>query len=345
MERLKKGGLEVNGCVMAGDIGGTKTNIGLFKLATGRPEPLVSETFASRDSSGLETMIEEMLAKHPATIGAACFGVAGPVIDGAAVTTNLPWDVSEKGLQKHFGWQQVRLVNDLSATAMALPFLSSAELEPLNSAPIQMEANMALVAPGTGLGQALLIYNRGQYVPVSSEGGHADYAPTDALEVDLWRYLRGRFGHVSGERLLSGQGLVNIYEGLKSVAGYAETAQTRAAMQDRDPARAITEAALRRDDPLSRETLARFCRICGAVAGNLALTGAAAGGVFLGGGIPPKILPLLKASDFMNAFTAKGRFSGFMEKIGVQVVLNDKAALLGAAVVGMRLRADQSETG
>ncbi|MGD9331668.1 MAG: glucokinase [Desulfobacterales bacterium] len=331
------------GCLIAGDVGGTKTMIGLFKPTAGRAEPLCLETFSSREARGLEAIIEQVLAKHPCPVTAACFGIAGPVIDGEAATTNLPWVVSEKRLQEHFGWSRVRLINDLSATAMTLPFLSPAELAPLNAAPLQGGANMALVAPGTGLGQALLIHDRGQYVPVSSEGGHADFAPNDALEVDLWRVLRRQFGHVSGERLLSGQGLVNIYEGLKSLGRHSETAQTRAAMQDRDPAWAITEAALRKDDPLSRETLARFCRICGAVAGNLALTGLATGGVFLGGGIPPKILPLLKSSEFMIAFVDKGRLGDFLAKIGVRVILNDKAALLGAARAGMQMLPDRTD--
>ncbi len=324
-------------CVMAGDIGGTKTNVGLFLLGKGRPEPVATETFPSGSVDGIEEIIDTMLKKHPASIAAACFGIAGPVIDGEAATTNLPWVVSEKRLEAHFGWHRVRLINDLGATAMAIPLMGPTELEPMNSAPVRLKASMALVAPGTGLGQALLVYHGGRYLPLPSEGGHVDFAPTDEVEMNLWRYLRGRFGHVSVERLLSGQGIVNIYEGLKSIGGFAEVPETRQRLVDQDPARAVAEAAIDGGDPLSRETLERFCRILGAVAGNLALTGMTTGGVFVGGGIPPKILPILKSSPFMDAFRDKGRFSNVMETIGVRVIVNDKAALLGAAVVGSRL--------
>lgn len=327
--------------VMAGDIGGTKTNIGLFPCGTGRPEPAAIETFSSRSADGLEAIIEQMLDKHPASVQAACFGIAGPVIDGEAVTTNLPWVVSEDRLKQHFGWKQVHLINDLEATAMAIPVLVPSELDPLNAVPVRMDANLALMAPGTGLGQALLVYHDRQHLPVASEGGHIDFAPTDDVEVGLWRHLHGRFGHVSVERVLSGQGIVNIYEGLKTAGGFSEMEQTRKAMEDQDPARVIAEAAVKGTDPLCRETLDRFCRIFGAAAGNLALTGMTTGGVFLGGGIPPKILPFLKTSGFMAAFTDKGRFSGFMGKIGVRVILNDRAALLGAAASAMQLCAKQ----
>lgn len=337
MERPDKALSADTPCIMAGDIGGTKTYMGLFPLGSGRPDPVVTETFPSGSFDGIDGIIDAMLKKHQALIKAACFGIAGPVIDGEATVTNLPWVVSEKRLQTRFGWHRVRLINDLGATAMAIPLMAPAELEPLNAAPVRLKNNMALVAPGTGLGQAFLLCLDGRYVPLPSEGGHSDFAPTDEVEMNLWRHLRGRFGHVSVERLLSGQGIVNIYKGLKAIGGIAEVPETRQRMVDQDPARVIADAAIDGDDPLSRETLERFCRILGAVAGNLALTGMTTGGVFLGGGIPPKILPILKSSPFMDAFRDKGRFSEVMETIGVRVIVNDKAALVGAAAVGKSL--------
>ena len=196
---------------------------------------------------------------------------------------------------------------------------------------------MGLVAPGTGLGLALLVFVDGRYRPVASEGGHAGFAPADESDIDLWQYLQTRFGHVSAERVLSGQGLVNIYDWLKSGEDLAESPEINQAMRLTDPARVISENAITGRDPLCRAALQRFCSIFGSIAGNLALTGMTTGGIYLGGGIPPKILPALERADFMDAFIAKGRFKEFMKKIAVRVILNDRAALLGAAHCALNL--------
>ena len=318
-------------CVLAGDIGGTKTNLGLFVAGKARPTARVTATFASGGAKSLEVIIAQMLKRHPAKIKAACFGIAGPVINGECRTTNLPWVVSEKKLQRRFGWQQVRLINDLGTAALAVPLLNHREVRALNGVRVRKGQNIGLVAPGTGLGKALLIYSGDRYWPVTSEGGHVSFAPSDQAEIDLWHYLHARFGHVSAERVLSGQGLVNIYDWLKSSGRVAESPAIQAAMRTSDPARVISENAMSGDDRLCRAALERFCRIFGSVAGNLALTGMTTGGIFLGGGIPPKILPVLENAHFMTAFNAKGRFEWFMKKIAVRVILNDRAALLGAA--------------
>ena len=318
-------------CVLAGDIGGTKTSLGLYVPGKRRPKAQVTKTFPSKDADSLETIISQMLTYHPVKIRSACFGIAGPVINGVCRTTNLPWVVSERKLKKRFGWQQVRLMNDLGTTALAIPLLSHREIKALNGARVRKDRNIGLVAPGTGLGQALLIFSEGRYLPVASEGGHASFAPGDEAESDLWHYLYARFGHVSVERVLSGQGLVNIYDWLKSNGTLAEPPAIGEAMRLSDPARVITQNAIHANDALSKAALNQFCRIFGSIAGNLALTGMTTGGVFLGGGIPPKILPVLEKTDFMAAFSAKGRFEEFMKKIAVRVILNDRAALLGAA--------------
>jgi glucokinase len=214
---------------------------------------------------------------------------------------------------------------------MAIPLLKKDEFFPLNRADSPKGRNLALIAPGTGLGKAMLIYQNGRYLPVPSEGGHADFAPNNEGETELWRYLHQRFGHVSIERVVSGSGLVNIFKWLKESGRLHEPEWLHQRLKEIDPAKAVTDAALVDKDPGCTNALNMFVSILGAVAGNLALTGMTTGGVYLGGGIPPKILPKLKEDVFMEAFTNKGRFKGFLEKIPVKVILNDRAALIGAA--------------
>ena len=324
--------------VLAGDIGGTKTNLGIFLKGKERPVSKVIETFSSKNAPDLEHIIRQFLDIHPVPVTHACFGIAGPVVNGKSKTTNLPWNISEDRIKKQFNFHHVKLVNDLTATAMAIPLLKKDEFFPLNQAGSIKDQNLALIAPGTGLGKTMLIYQNGRYLPVPSEGGHADFAPNSETETELWRYLHQRYGHVSMERVISGSGLVNIYNWLKDSGRLSEPDWLKQKLKEMDPARVITEAALASKDPGCVETLNMFVSIFGAVAGNLALTGITMGGVYLGGGIPPKILSKLKEDIFMKAFTNKGRFKGFLEKISVKVVLNDKAALIGAAYCAMMVK-------
>jgi len=317
--------------VLAGDIGGTKTNVGLFVQGKSRPLPRIIEAYPSREALNLEHIIKRFLERHPVNVTGACFGIAGPVVNGRCKTTNLPWIVSEKRIKGRLGWPHVRLINDLTATAFSIPLLMRRELFSLNHAQTPKGQNLALVAPGTGLGQALLIFRNGRYLTMASEGGHSDFSLNRQGEADLWQYLNKRYGHVSTERVLSGSGLENIYSFLKESGRYKEPSWLSRKMREIDPARAITEGAINAGNRLCAATLNMFVSILGSVAGNLALTGMATGGVYLGGGIPPKIIPILRKNVFMKAFEDKGRFRGFMEKIPVRVILNDKAALLGAA--------------
>jgi glucokinase len=316
-----------NPFVLAGDIGGTKTNLGLFFSEKERPVPKVIETFSSRKAPDLEHIIRHFLEIHPVSITHACFGVAGPVISGKSKITNLPWSISENRIKKEFKFHHVKLVNDLTATVWAVPLLSEDEFFPLNQAASVKEQNIALIAPGTGLGQAMLIYQNHRYLPVSSEGGHADFAPNNETEMKLWRYLHQHYGHVSIERVLSGSGLANIYNWLTDSGRFKVSEWLEQTRKEMDPAEAIAKAALASKDLGCVEALNMFVSIFGAVAGNLALTGMTTGGVYLGGGIPPKILSKLKEDIFINAFTNKGRFKSFLEKIPIKVILNDKAAL------------------
>jgi glucokinase len=320
------------GLVLAGDIGATKTNLGIFLKGKRRPVSRAIETYPSSESSSIEDIIKIFLKSHPLPITGVCLGVAGPVQNGRCKTTNLPWEIDENRIKNRFGFRYVRLMNDLAATAHIIPYLRRDELLVLNRTKIRAGRNIALIAPGTGLGEALLVLNKkGEYISVPSEGGHADFPSNNYTEVGLWRYIRRRYGHVSIERILSGPGLFNIYSWLKDSGRYKEPKWLAKKIREMEPAKAITESALNRRQPLGEKTLEIFVSILGAAAGNLALTGMTTGGVYIGGGIPPKILPKLKREIFMESFTDKGRFRTLMEKIPVYVILNDKAALLGAA--------------
>jgi glucokinase len=317
--------------ILAGDIGGTKTILGLFLRGAQRPRAKHVETYASLDFPDLQSIVERFLDRYPTEVSSACLGIAGPVIDGRCRATNLPWEVSEAALVERFGWARVKLINDLVALTHSIPFLEENEVLSLNKAKPSPAGPVALLAPGTGLGQALLVHQKGHYRPIASEGGHVDFAPRDDAEIELWRYLHRQYGHVSLERVLSGPGIVNIYTWVKHSGRYGESIGPLKSSNGFDLAPAITEAALRGSDPLCVETLNRFVSILGAAAGNLALIALTTGGVFLGGGIPPKILPKLKDGSFLEAFSDKGRFRGLLEGIPVQVILNPEAALLGAA--------------
>lgn len=317
---------------LAGDIGGTKTVLGLFRSGKKRPAAIKkSKPYPSRDANGLEEIVAQFLADNPAEVHGACFGIAGPVLGGSVKTTNIPWQVSERRLIQRFQWSRVRLINDLAATALAVPLLRVDELVALNTVRRRMDANIALVAPGTGLGQAMLIHDNGRYIPVATEGGHVDFAPNTEGDLRLWYYLHERWGHVSVERVVSGTGLVNIFDWLRSEAGEDAADFGSAEWDPPDPARAITEAALAHENSLCEAALEKFVDVLGAVSGDLALTGLTMGGVYLGGGIPPKFLPALRDGRFMNAFLNKGRFGPLLARMPVRVILNSGAALLGAA--------------
>jgi len=333
---VERGSMKKKTTVLAGDIGGTKTSLALFAAGEGLPLAMEIESYPSRESANLEKIVKKFLANRDAFISSVCFGIAGPVVNGRCKTTNLPWEVSEARLKKTFGWERVRLVNDLAATAMSIPLLNRREFSILNRGRPQEGGNIALVAPGTGLGQGLVTFHRGKAIPLPSEGGHVDFAPNNELEVELWRYLQQRLGHVSVERIVSGPGLGNIYAWLRDSGRHPEPEWLKERLLQEDPAKVIAECGLGEKHPLCVEALRTFVSVLGAVTGNLALTGLATGGVYLGGGIPPKILPALKKGIFSKAFADKGRFRGLLEKIPVRVIMNEQAALLGAAECALR---------
>ncbi len=327
--------------LLAGDIGGTKTNLALFSPEDGLI-PLAQATFKSADYPSLKAVVAEFLADEGASINKAVFGVAGPVVKGRVEATNLPWIISEPILQDAFGLGSVTLLNDLEATAYGVPNLPEEDLFPLNDASPGSGTKVVL-APGTGLGEAVLCDRGGNFYVIPSEGGHADFAPTNLLEIRLLRYLMGKFGHVSYERVCSGKGLPNIYAFLKK-QGFAEELpeMKKVLRKAADPTPVIVQKAMDGECELSIATLNTFVSILGSEAGNLALKVMATGGVYLGGGIPPKILAKLKDGTFMASFVNKGRFADLLAQIPVYVILNDTTALFGAACYGLEMQGSVS---
>lgn len=324
--------------LIAGDIGGTKTRLAIVSAERGPRAPLAEKTFRSADYQRLEDLLEEFFAGSGLHAERACLGVAGPVLDGKARVTNLPWAISANNLQDKLGIERVELINDLVATAYAVPRLEVSDLETLNQGCADISGAIAVLAPGTGLGEAYITRDGKRYLAHASEGGHADFAPTSELQIDLLHYLQSRIEHVSYEWICSGMGLPNIYAFLKDSGRHTEPgwlAKELAAADDKTPL--IITAAIDEKRPceLCATALDLFCAVLGAEAGNLALKMLATGGVYLGGGIPPHILSRLKGGGFMEAFRRKGRFKGLLAGIPVQVILNPKAALLGAAWFGL----------
>jgi glucokinase len=318
--------------VLAGDIGGTKTNLGIFVMGKKRPRIKALKSYPSSEYNGLEDIIELFLSDNRYRVKRACFGVAGPVHKGICKTTNFPWVVNTLKIKNAFGMKNVMLINDLSAMACSVPYLTDSEIHAVNRASPEKNGNISLIAPGTGLGQAILVHTEKGYIPVPSEGGHVDFAPNNLLETGLLRFLWDQYEHVSLERIISGIGILNIYNFLKSTEKYNEPGWLSKKIKSDDPARVINESAQEKAQKLCLKTIDLFLSLLGAAAGNLALTGLTKGGVYVGGGIPPKLLWRIKEDTFMKAFTGKGRFKELMKKIPVNIILNDNAALLGAAI-------------
>jgi glucokinase len=343
--------------ILGGDVGGTKTNLGLYDEGPGGLRLLASATFASAEFSGLAPAVEAFLRQPaarpqgaPAEIDAACFGVAGPVIGNRSSTPNLAWEIDGDALAAATGLPVVRLVNDLVATAYGVPLLRDDELVTLQPGDGGADGaahadvargNQVLIAAGTGLGMALLPVVGGRRVTVPSEGGHADFPARDEEGAALLLHLRRRFGeHVSVERVVSGRGLREIYEYLCEADPGAESPAVRAAMTAGDPSQVISEAALAGSDPLCGRAVDLFVTAYGAAAGNLALTCTAVGGVYIGGGIAPKILPRLEGGRFLRAFVDKGRFEDYLRRVPVRVILDQRTAMLGAARCAAELPAE-----
>jgi glucokinase len=350
--------------ILAGDIGGTKTDLALLEWKTERVEPMRLETFHSADYTSLEEMLAEFLVppkpstaiddltqakdesdvspaepqpQEPVKIEAACFGVAGPVIENRSHTTNLPWIIDGAALAARFDIPHVRLLNDLEAMAHGILLLRHDELVTLNAGtPPRHKQAIALIAAGTGLGESILFWDGTKYRPIPSEGGHADFAPNSDIEIELLRHVRTQYLHVSYERLLSGPGLHAIYEFLRDTKKNEPTWLAEK-IKAGDPAAEISAAGLKGQAEIAAQTLDLFASIYGAEAGNLALKAMAVNGLYLGGGVAPKLLSKLKDGTFMKAFINKGRYKRLMSSIPVHIVMNQKTALFGAASIAAQL--------
>ncbi len=327
--------------ILAGDIGGTKTILAAYSNVKGLHHPLGEVRYPSADYTDLEAIIKEFIAKYSKwNFIAAVFGVAGPVINGKASITNLPWVMEEEQIQSAFNLEKVKLLNDLESVAYSIPHLQGSELYTLHKGEPVEDGNIAIVAPGTGLGEAFITRYHNQYHIYASEGGHASFGPTDAREVRLLLFLMERYEHVSYERVCSGIGIPNIYAFLKEDAEFKEPEWLAQSLSEaHDPTPVIINAAMdanpQKRAKICEVTLDIFISILGAEAGNLAIKIMATGGIYLEGGIPPRILPALKGGRLLQALHSKGRFSSVLQRIPVHVILNPNAGLLGAASYAM----------
>lgn len=317
--------------ILAGDIGGTNARLAYFQPHNGNLQMVSEKVFPSREHSEFGEIVEQFLKDSGTRPDAACFGIAGPVRNGRVETSNLPWVIEQSRLAKQIHLPATLLINDLEANAWGIGALNVHDIVTVNRGAGDSKGNQAVIAAGTGLGQAGLFWDGIHRRVFACEGGHCDFAPQGDLQIELLRYLQSRFGHVSYERVLSGPGLVNVYEFLRDTGHGQESPELAAAMKGDEAAAAISRAGLNGTDKLSEQALDIWVSVYGAEAGNLALKIMATSGIFLSGGIAPKILAKLTGPLFMNAFLNKGRLRSLMEAIPVQVVTNEKTGLLGAA--------------
>jgi len=330
--------MKASDLILAGDVGGTKTLMSLHHENNGNPIEVKTIKYISRDFESLEAIIQDFLQKCDGVPMAAAFGIPGPVENGVVKSTNLPWIIDENLLIKHTGIPLVKLINDLVATAYILPKLTRDEITNIKEGVISKSPERyVVVAPGTGLGQSFLIKKDGKTIAIPSEGGHADFAPTSETEAGLYRFLLKKFGHVSYERVISGIGLPNIFDFIVEIKKEIPEKETLEKMKGHDRAVVISEMALAKADKVCEEALHLFVSILGSHAGNLALTFRPDGGVFLGGGIPYKIIPKMLDGTFVSRFVNKGRMRSVLENIPVNIILNNQAALKGAALVACEI--------
>jgi glucokinase len=329
--------------ILAGDVGGTKVHLALYDFVDGKLQCSRDERFPAKNYAGLEEIVQEFVGA--AKVTAACFGVPGPVRDGRLRLTNLPWTLDSRELSVSLNINHVFLINDLEANGYGVAELAPDQIYTLAEGDPSQLGNRALIAAGTGLGEGLLIWNGHTHIPYPSEGGHNDYAPRNEDEIDLLRFLKQKYnGRISFERVVSGMGLTNIYEFLREVRGLDEPVWLAERMAAEDPNAVITELALAAKSEICEKALDMFVSAYGAETGNLALTLLSVGGVYVGGGIAPRILEKLKDGTFIKAFTSKGRLSQLLINMPVRVILESRAALLGAAAYAEARAAELSGT-
>ncbi|MBS1850669.1 MAG: glucokinase [Acidobacteria bacterium] len=317
--------------ILAGDIGGTHARLAFFDVADDQFHLVSATVFPSREYASLDEIVVKFVESTDAHPDSACFGIAGPVKNGRVETSNLPWVIEAAKLAAELKISQAILLNDLEANAWGIPVLQPKDVVCLNQVRGEAVGNQAVIAAGTGLGQAGMFWDGSAHRVFASEGGHTDFAPNNDLEMELLRYLRARFGHVSNERVLSGPGFLNVFQFLRDSGYGKEPKWLTEEMAHSDPSAVISRAGIHGECALCEQAVDLFISVYGAEAGNLALKVKATGGIFLGGGIAPKLLPKLTGAAFMKAFLDKGRMRPLLEDIPVKVITNDSTALLGAA--------------
>ena len=316
--------------ILAGDVGGTKVHLALFDFIDGKLKVVRDKLFPAKEYAGLEAIVTEFVISEKVT--AACFGVPGPVRDGRLRLTNLPWTLDSRDLARNLKIDHVFLINDLQANGYGIAELGPDQIYTLSEGDARQVGNRALISAGTGLGEAFLIFDGRDYVPYPSEGGHADFAPRNDDEIDLLHFLMQKYnGRISFERVVSGQGLTNVYEFLRDGRGMEEPAWLAQRMTEEDPNAVITDLAMKARSEICERALDMFVSAYGAEAGNLTLKILAVGGLYVGGGIAPRILEKLKDGTFMKAFIDKGRLSQLLVNTPVRVILESRTALIGAA--------------
>lgn len=321
--------------ILAGDIGGTKTNLAIFQVVSGDLGHALLEVrnkrYPSQSYTSLNAVLREFLAEGDEPLLASCFGVPGAVKEGRVKPTNLTWSIDAKEIGREFEVRHSYVINDLLANAYGISELKPNDFETLNAGEPGAKGNLAVISPGTGLGQAGIYFGGEKFHPFATEGGHTDFGPRNELEIAMLEYLLKQFGHVSIERIASGMGMENIYKFLRDTKRGVEIPEVAREMTTTDAGAVITKHALAETCPMCQHTMEIFISCLGAEAGNLALKIMATGGVYVGGGIPLRILPKLRSGAFFDAFCDKGRLSSLMRAMPIHVILNDNAALLGSA--------------
>ncbi len=320
--------------ILAGDIGGTKTLLALYNQ---QGECLAKQQYASQEATQFSVLLDDFLSQHQPDLTRICLGVAGPIVDGDCIATNLPWHLTQADIQAQTGVTQVTLLNDLQATSWGALHLPATDFETLNPGLEKPSGPLAVLAAGTGLGEAIIVRQARQTIVMSTEGGHSDFAAQNEREFQLLQYLQSKYGrHISYERVVSGMGIVDIYDFLVQSPYFSAIDSTARYFENDDKASVISRLAIEKTDPACIETMRVFCRCYGAEAGNLALKTLSYGGVLLAGGIAAKNLALMKDGTFMQAFLDKGRYHDLLKTIPVKICLNPEAALYGAYQVAKK---------